>query len=67
MLIDEMQLYAEANDSNEAEDVNSAQKENTSKKDFYKFDLDEESTSCDTVEMETARVFKRRKDTWLSS
>ena len=50
MLIDEMRLYAEANDSNEAEDVNSAQKEKASKKHFYEFDSDEESTSCDTVE-----------------
>ena len=34
MLINETRLYAEANDSSEAEDVNSAQKEKASKKDF---------------------------------
>ena len=55
MLIDEMQLYADTNDSNEAEDGNSTQKEKASKKDFYEFDSDEEPTSCDTVEMEAAR------------
>jgi len=44
-----MWLYAEADDSNRAEDV---QEE---KVDFYEFNLDEESTACDTVEMEAAR------------
>ena len=43
MLIDEMRLYAEANDSSKAKDVNSTHKEKTSKKDFYEFDTDEES------------------------
>lgn len=62
MLIDEMRLYAEANDSNEAEDVNGGQKEKASKKkDFYEFDSDEESTSCDTVEMEAARYLSDAK------
>ena len=56
MLIDKMWLYAEANDSNEAENVNGGQKEKASKKkDFYEFDSDEKSTSCDTVKMEAAR------------
>ena len=64
MLIDEMRLKAEANDSNEAEDINSAQKEKASKKkDFYEFNSDEvlESTSCDPVEMEAARYFSNAK------
>ena len=55
MLIDEMRLYADTKDSNEAEDGNSTQKEKASKKDFYEFDSDEEPTLCDTVEMEAAR------------
>ena len=64
MLIDEMRLYAEANDSNEAEGVNSAQKEKASKKkDFYEFESDEDSTSdsCDTVEMEATRYLSDAK------
>ena len=51
-------MKCEANDS---EDVNSAQKEKASKKDFYEFDSDEESTSCDTVEMEAARYLSDTK------
>ena len=55
MLFDEMRLYTDTNDSNEAEDGNGTQKEKASKKDFYEFDSDEEPTSCDTVEIEAAR------------
>ena len=40
MLIDEMRLYADANESNEAEDVNSTQKGKASKKDFYKINFE---------------------------
>jgi len=59
MLIDEMRLYAEADDSDRVEDV---QKEKGSKKkDFYEFDSDEESTACDTVEMEAARYLSDAK------
>ena len=47
--------------ANDSEDVNSAQKEKASKKDFYEFDSDEESTSCDTVEMEAARYLSDTK------
>ena len=42
------------------EDVNSSQKEKASK-DFYEFDSDEESTTCDTVEMEAARYLSDAK------
>jgi len=59
MLIDEMRLYTEADDSDRAEDI---QEEKGSKqKDFYEFDSDEESTTCDTVEMEAARYLSDAK------
>jgi len=50
-LIDEMRLYADT-DCEECEDVDGSQKDNT-KKDFYEFDSDEESTGCDSMELGT--------------
>jgi len=50
ILIDEMCLYADT-DCEEHEDVDGSQKDN-SKKDFYEFDSDEESTGCDSMELE---------------
>ena len=61
MLIDEMQFYADDNDSNEAEDVNITQKEKANQKDFYEFDSDEESTLRDTVKVEAARYLSNAK------
>ena len=50
---------AEADDSDRAEDV---QKEKGSKKkDFYEFDSDKESTTCDTLEMEAAQYLSNAK------
>jgi len=61
MLIDEMCLYADT-DCEEREDVDGSQKDNT-KKDFY---LDEESTWCDSMELEAARYLSDAKTLeWL--
>ena len=59
MLIDEMCLYADT-DCEEREDVDDSQKDNT-KRDFYEFDSDEESTACDSVELEAARYLSDAK------
>jgi len=52
MLIDEMRFYADT-DCEERENVDGCHKDNT-KKDFYEFDSDEESTGCDSMELEAA-------------
>jgi len=59
MLIDEMRLYADT-DCEEREDVDGSQKDNT-KKDFYEFDSDEESTGWDSMELEAARYLSDAK------
>jgi len=56
MLIDEMRLYIDT----DCEDVDGNQKDNT-KKDFYEFDSDEESTGCDSMELEAARYLSDAK------
>jgi len=40
--------------------IDGSQKDNT-KKDFYEFDSDEESTGCDSMELEAARYLSNAK------
>ena len=61
MLIDEMRLYANSNNSTEEENVNSDPKGKADKKDFFELGSDDESTSCDTVEVEAARYLSDAK------
>ena len=64
MLLDEMRLCIDVDDFSEdvvAEDNDGKAKDKTSKKDFYEFDLDEELTMPDTLELEAASFLRDAK------